>query len=113
MLPAWREVEAARLRGGLDPALLAQGGRELGAELTSEVWSSLAENSASYQPAGGLARVIQNLTGNRRPIARSSRIVRTHTSGSHDDADAARKTRAGRIQHLRAFKQAGRASGLQ
>src|SRR5580700_11135069 len=36
----WREFEAAWLRGGLDPAFLAQGGRELGAELTAEVRSS-------------------------------------------------------------------------
>jgi len=36
----WREFEAAWLRGGLDPALSVQGGRELGAELTAEVWSS-------------------------------------------------------------------------
>ncbi len=36
----WREFEAAWLRGGLDPAFLAQRGRELGAELTAEVWSS-------------------------------------------------------------------------
>jgi hypothetical protein len=39
-LAGWREFEAAWLRGGLDPPFLAQGGRELGAELTSEVWSS-------------------------------------------------------------------------
>jgi hypothetical protein len=32
----WRGFQVAWLRGGLDPAFLAQGGRELGAE----VWSS-------------------------------------------------------------------------
>ena len=35
-----RECEAAWLLGGLKPPFLAQGGRELGAELTAEVWSS-------------------------------------------------------------------------
>jgi hypothetical protein len=35
-----REFEAAWLLGGLDPAFSVQGGRELGAELTAEVWSS-------------------------------------------------------------------------
>jgi hypothetical protein len=52
----WREFEAAWLRGGLDPALLAQGSRELGAELTAEVWSSDARVHAGEgeRAAGGL-----------------------------------------------------------
>jgi hypothetical protein len=61
----WREFEAAWLRGGLDPPLLAQGGRELGAELAAEVWSSDARVHAGEgeHAAGGLGGQLDSELG--------------------------------------------------
>src|ERR1700733_14296042 len=61
----WREFEAAWLRGGLDPAFLAQGGRELGAELTAEMWSSDAGVHAGEgeRAAGGLGGQLDSELG--------------------------------------------------
>ena len=64
-MAGWREFEAAWLRGGLEPAFLAQGGRELCAELTSEVWSSDARVHAGEgeHAAGGLGRQLDSEFG--------------------------------------------------
>ena len=64
--------------GGLDPAFFAQGGRELGAELTAEVWSSDARVHAGEgeRAADGLGGELDSELGTIQPGKQADLLLR-------------------------------------